>query len=171
MKCFSEKLHFKCSRSELKTMRILLFLLMTFSFSVVAFSQSNDDKIQGTWRLEGTNGGNAWFLEWTFDKGNFKQMGYPPITQTGKYKIIEEKGVQIKLELFDQDGTFGKENRQILVLIDSRRKELTIDRKTGFKPKTANTQSAFAYSVFQKNDMFGAWHSDFSLPASNFKEK
>ena len=40
-------------------MKILMFLLITFSFTVVAFSQSNDDKIQGTWRLEGTNGGIA----------------------------------------------------------------------------------------------------------------
>lgn len=141
-------------------MKILLFLLMTLSFTVVAFSQSNDDKIQGTWRLEGTNGGNAWFLEWTFNRGSFKQVGYPAISQTGKYKIIEEKGVQIKLELFDQDGTYGKENRQIFVLIDAGRKELTIDRKTGFKLKNANTQTAFVYSVFQQNNFIGEYRLD-----------
>ncbi|HMS41947.1 MAG TPA: hypothetical protein PKE69_17075 [Pyrinomonadaceae bacterium] len=138
-------------------MKILLFLLMTLGFTVVAFSQSNDDKIQGTWRLEGTNGGNVWFLEWTFNRGSFKQAGYPAISQMGKYKIIEERGVQIKLELFDQDGTFGKENRQILVLIDARRNELTIDRKTGFKSKNANTQTAFVYSVFQQNNFIGEY--------------
>lgn len=113
-------------------------MIMVGISPILVLSQSNAEKIQGSWRLNGTNGKVSWFLEWTFKDGDFTQTGYPPISQKGKFRIIDEKGVQLKLELFDQDGTLGKENRQIIILIDEKRKELTIDRKSGFVRKNGN---------------------------------
>ena len=43
--------------------------------------------LQGTWRAAGeTPDRHTWFLEWTFKDGRFKQTGYPPIKQEGKYR-------------------------------------------------------------------------------------
>ena len=120
-------------------MRILFLIILAGIFSISIFSQTNEEKILGIWRLAGNNGKISWFLEWTFKDGNFTQIGYPPISQKGKFRVIEEKGVQLKLELFDQDGTFGKEKRQIIILIDEKRKELTIDRKSGFVRKNSDS--------------------------------
>lgn len=127
--------------------RLLTILIAIISVPIIAWSQSTESKIQGTWRLDGTNGKTPWFIEWTFANGNFTQIAYPPISQKGKYKIIEEKGVQIKLEFLEQTGTFGTENRQIIILIDAKRKELTIDRNSGFirKSKDVNTQIALEF--------------------------
>jgi hypothetical protein len=92
----------------------------------------NEKFIQGKWRVTGENGGYAWFLEWTFDNGNFKQMGYPPIIQEGKYKVLSVGDSQIRLELYEQKGTFGDEKREIEILIDKQAKQLTIAGTKGF---------------------------------------
>src|SRR5215203_2039022 len=91
--------------------------------------------IQGTWRVAGENGGHAWFLEWTFDNGNFKQTGYPPIIQEGKYKILSETGDKITVELYEQKGTFGKDKREIQISIDKQANQLTISGTKGFNRK------------------------------------
>ena len=115
-------------------MKLIRFLTISvlLLFPILGMAQSNDEKIQGTWRLDTTDGK---FMEWTFDKGSFTQKGSPSISQKGKYRIVQEMGVQIKVELYEQEGTQGTENRQIIILIDAKRKELSIDRKSGFKQK------------------------------------
>ena len=97
----------------------------------------NEDYIQGAWRAAGETGIRAWFLEWTFDNGNFKQTGYPPIAQEGRYKVISSDGDQITLELYEQKGTFGAGKRTLQILIDED-DQLTISGTKGFsriKPK------------------------------------
>jgi len=84
-----------------------------------------DDYLQGTWRAAGeTPDRHTWFLEWTFKDGRFKQTGYPPITQEGKYRVIEAAANKLTIELFDQDGTFGKEPQQIEISADAGRLKL-----------------------------------------------
>ena len=96
----------------------------------------NEKYIQGTWRVEGENGGKSWYLEWTFAGGSFKQMGYPPIIQEGKYRVITEDGNKITLELYEQKGTFGDETRKIEISIDKEANQLTISNTKGFKRTT-----------------------------------
>jgi len=48
--------------------------------------------LQGRWRVEGENGGRSRFLEWTFADGNFRQSGYPPLFQEGKYRVLNVDG-------------------------------------------------------------------------------
>jgi hypothetical protein len=88
--------------------------------------------IQGAWRATGTNGGYGWFLEYTFDNGNFKQTGYPAIFQEGKYRVLSSEGDKLTLELYEQKGTFGEENRELVVLIDRKTNGLTISGTKGF---------------------------------------
>lgn len=89
--------------------------------------------LQGKWRAAGDHGnGHIWFLEWTFDDGKFKQNGYPPILQEGKYKIISVEKGKITLELFEQKGTFGERTKTIDILIDSQTKLLKIWQMENF---------------------------------------
>jgi hypothetical protein len=88
--------------------------------------------IQGKWRVAGESGIRAWFLEWTFDNGNFKNLGYPPISQEGKYKILSVNSDKITLEFYDQKGNFGTENTTKEILIDRKADRLTISNTNGF---------------------------------------
>lgn len=57
---------------------------------------------QGTWRAAGEIDLHTWFLEWTFNSGRFKQLGYPAIFQEGKYMVVglaDNKWPLIKLLL------------------------------------------------------------------------
>ena len=95
----------------------------------------NEKFIQGTWRADGENGGHAWFLEWTFDNGNFKQTGYPPIIQEGKYRVLSAAGDKITLELYEQKGTFGEKPREIQISLDREAGQLTISGTKGFQKR------------------------------------
>lgn len=106
-------------------------------FSAVSLAspakKSNEDFIQGTWRLTGDNDGHAWFLEWTFDHGKFNLKGYPPLAQEGKYRIIKTQGDKLTLELYAQSGNFGTENSRIELAIDKKKDTLMVDGKGPFK--------------------------------------
>ncbi|HEY0320233.1 MAG TPA: hypothetical protein VGC66_04615 [Pyrinomonadaceae bacterium] len=109
--------------------------LILFSSAQLATSTrtTNEDFIQGMWRLTGENNGHSWFLEWTFNRGRFDLKGYPPLAQDGKYRIIKTDGDKLTLELYDQKGNFGTENSQIEVVIDKKKDTLTIKGQGPFK--------------------------------------
>lgn len=115
----------------------LIFAIGLSPFSTAcAFAQENENFILGTWRLAGelpkTGGGRSfsWFLEWTFADGNFVQTGYPPLRQEGKYRIVKKEDDKLTLELYEQKGTFGTEDKQIEIVVD--KKKLKIDGKADF---------------------------------------
>jgi hypothetical protein len=97
-----------------------------------AVSNGAEKLIQGTWRVEGMNDGYRWFIEWTFENGKFKQTGYPPIIQEGKYRVLRSTNERITLELCEQQGTFGSESRELQISIDKEENQLTISGTRGF---------------------------------------
>ena len=102
-------------------------LILFSSISLAApVRKTNEDFIQGMWRLTGENGGHAWYLEWTFNRGRFNLRGYPPLAQDGKYRIIKSAGDKLTLELYDQQGNFGTEDGRVEVVLDKKRDTLTI---------------------------------------------
>lgn len=120
------------------------FFVLTIGLAQISacssFAMSEEEKfIQGAWRaggeLKNKDGGPgmSWFIEWTFDKGKFKQTGYPPLSQEGKYRIIRKDGNKLTLELYDQKGTFGTENKTIEIVIDKEKDQLKISNQEGFK--------------------------------------
>lgn len=109
--------------SPLLAITLLLFSSLALASSV---KKTNEDFIQGMWRLTGENGGHAWFLEWTFDKGRFDLKGYPPLAQGGKYRIVKAEGNKLTLELYDQKGNFGTDDSRIEVVMDKKKDALTI---------------------------------------------
>jgi hypothetical protein len=98
-------------------------------------NQTSDEAekyIQGTWRVASENARRSWFLEWSFDNGNFKQTGYPPIIQEGKYRVAGIDGDRLTLELYEQKGTFGEGNRELQIFLDKKANRLTISGTKGF---------------------------------------
>lgn len=95
--------------------------------------KTGEDFIQGAWRLTGESEGHAWFLEWSFYNGRFNLKGYPPLYQEGKYRVTKRDGDKLTLELYDQKGNFGNEDRKIEVAIDKKKDTLLIDGKGAFK--------------------------------------
>jgi len=121
-------------------------LLALLACSAVAFpaprarsaADSAERFIQGTWRAEGTDpsGRHGWFQEWTFENGKFTETGYPPLEQKGSYRVLKSQGNRLTLELYDQDGTFGTENRQLDIVINRRRATLKIGQVGSFRRST-----------------------------------
>ncbi|NJM52844.1 MAG: hypothetical protein HC846_05290 [Blastocatellia bacterium] len=96
-----------------------------------------EEFIKGKWRATGEHSSkHTWYLEWTFNSGKFKQVGYPPILQEGKYKIVVVGNGKITLELYEQKGTFGEEKKTIEIVISSQTKLLNIERMNGFSKIT-----------------------------------
>jgi hypothetical protein len=114
---------------------LAMLALVLFSAANLAYSsaKTNEDFIQGMWRLTGESGGHAWFLEWTFQRGQFDLRGYPPLAQDGKYRIIKAEGDKLTLELYDQKGNFGTESSQLQVILDKKKDTLMIKGQGPFK--------------------------------------
>ena len=115
-----------------KVKRAIDELIAKYQMSGGADFSDAEDFIHGTWRAAGGDRIRAWFLEWTFADGVFKQAGYPPILQEGKYRIIRADGDRVTLELYEQKGNFGTENRQIEILLDKPANRLAIDGMKNF---------------------------------------
>ena len=107
-----------------------LALMVALLASLLASARSpktNEEIIQGTWRLTGQNDPrHSWYLEWTFDQGKFTLQGYPPLAQQGKYKIVKNDDNKMTLELYEQSGNFGTENSQIEITINKKKDTLII---------------------------------------------
>jgi hypothetical protein len=126
---------------KLLAMICLLVVACSAPLAGAAVSDSPEEFIQGSWRAEGTDpsGRHSWYQEWTFDHGKFKHTAYPPINQTGSYRIVKTAGNRLTLELYDQQGTFGTENSQIEVVLNRKRLKLTIKGQGPFKRVSPNS--------------------------------
>jgi major membrane immunogen (membrane-anchored lipoprotein) len=130
----------------MKLLLIVVFsLLIGFSQAALSSSScaenSNEEFIQGAWRLTGQNDPkHSWFLEWTFDKGKFDLVGYPPLHQSGKYRVLKTEGSKMTIELYEQKGELGTENSQVEIVIDRDKNTLMIRGQGPFtrvKPQTS----------------------------------
>lgn len=126
-------------------MRMLVIVLLAALMcrGLPANAGPNERFIQGEWRAAGEHpgeegAGSAWLMEWKFESGHFKQSGYPPLEQRGKYKVVEEGGSLIELHLFDQEGTFGADQRRVKVKIDRETDTIEIDGIAGFSRKSGS---------------------------------
>ena len=114
-------------------------LLLVVLAPLPLHAEDNAKFIEGTWRFDGQLPGDgkrpgmSWFSEWTFAGGTFRQLGYPPLHQEGKYRVAEDRDDRLKLELHDQTGTFGSTDRPLEIIVDREKKTLTIQGREGFK--------------------------------------
>jgi len=115
-----------------QAVRNAIYALITENTSENQAMNEAEKYIQGTWYVRGENGRVTWFLKWTFNNGKFKQTGYPPIIQEGKYRVLSSDDENLTLELYEQKGTFGESPRKVEILIDKEASQLTISNTKGF---------------------------------------
>jgi hypothetical protein len=114
-----------------------LALLLTLFLTACGPTDPNEKFIQGTWMAAGDLGeGHSWYLEWTFENGKFSVEGYPPLTQTGDYKVTKSEGTTLTLELTNQEGDWPTDDTEIIVIIDPDNQTLTIDNQGPFTKTT-----------------------------------
>ncbi len=114
-------------------MRGLLFVLSCLLLSACIPLDPNDQYIQGSWEASGDLGeGHSWFLKWTFNNGTFSVDGYPPLQQTGHYRVKSSIGSTLTIELTDQKGDWPTDDRTITILIDHGTNTMTIDNQGPF---------------------------------------
>lgn len=126
-------------------MKLLLSLffisLISFSSAPARYQADADEKlIQGIWRLEGSNNGHSWFLEWKFEQGKFSLKGYPPLYQEGSYKIVKADDKKLTIELYDQKGNFGTEKSQIEIVVHKEKDKLKIKGQEPFSRVKAESK-------------------------------
>lgn len=103
---------------------------------------SNEEFIQGTWHIEGYQGQKRrfrWFLKWTFEEGKFNLSGYPPLNQSGSYRVLSDEGDKLTLELYEQQGTFGTKDSRLEIIVNRQKDQLKIRNNEPFlrvKPKS-----------------------------------
>jgi len=113
--------------------RLLFLAICSLLFVACGPIDSNEKFIQGKWTAAGDLGeGHSWYLEWTFDNETFELVGYPPLSQSGKYHMVESKDSTLTLELTDQKGDLPTDDRTIVIVIDSTNNSLTIDNQGPF---------------------------------------
>jgi hypothetical protein len=92
------------------------------------FMGDNERFIQGTW-THGTDSGDGHgtYLELTFLPGGFKMQGYPPLEQTGAYRVLSSAGDTLTLRLTGQAGDLPTDDRDMVIVLDRAAHSLTID--------------------------------------------
>ena len=118
---------------------VILCIALICAFQVIVASSndaqdSNEQFIQGSWRIAGQLAGGrfAWFKQWKFENGKFELVGYPPLKQSGRYRILKDEGNKLTLELYDQQGTFGTKNSKLEIVVYRDKDQLKIDNSEPF---------------------------------------
>ncbi|MEK7441384.1 MAG: hypothetical protein AAB571_11550 [Chloroflexota bacterium] len=115
----------------MKVQKIRLAALSLLIFSSLACSliitDANEQFIQGKWSQSGSADGFAWYSNYTFNRGSFTIDGYPPLKQSGSYRIINSSGDTILLEFYDQKGELGTENSKRTITIDRAKDSISFD--------------------------------------------
>jgi hypothetical protein len=104
--------------------------LVLLALPLAGCSNPADEFIQGRWQR-----GNVHFVdEWFFDRGKFSHLSsidmFNPQVLTGSYTIFESQDGTLTLELYDLEGSFGEDRREIRVQIDREAGTLKIGRET-----------------------------------------
>ena len=75
----------------------VLTIVLIFAFS----SCGSNPKLQGKWSASGNIGDStdmqSWFLEYEFIGRNYSLKGYPPISESGTYEVIQERGDSLEI--------------------------------------------------------------------------
>lgn len=106
---------------------LALLLAATLACSTLMMGET-ERFIQGTW-AHGTDSGDGHgtYLELTFTPGGFRLWGYPPLEQTGRYRVVGEAADTLTLRLTGQAGDFGTDDRDMVIVLDRAANTLMID--------------------------------------------
>jgi hypothetical protein len=71
--------------------------------------------------------GHAAYLDVTFSPGNFEMQGYPPLYQTGRYRVLSSSGDTLTLRLTNQEGDLPTDDQDMVIVLDRAADRITID--------------------------------------------
>ncbi len=114
---------------KLQQTSFVVFLFLIFSSLACSWiiTDPNEQFIQGKWSQSGSADGFAWYSNFTFNRGSFTVEGYPPLKQSGSYRILNSKGDTIELELYDQKGDLGTENSKVTITLDRTKDAISLN--------------------------------------------
>jgi hypothetical protein len=113
----------------------LVFLLPTLACSLTnQMTMSTDERfLQGAWMYSADLGdGHSSYLQWTFNAGYFTVEGYPPLYQTGRYRVISSTNDVVVLRLTGQSGDWPTDDTDIEVVLDRANAQLLIGNQGPF---------------------------------------
>ena len=111
-----------------------LLILATLACNTMLPLDPNERMLQGSWAQTRDQGeGHTSYLKWTFDHGRFEVDGYPPLHQTGRYRLMKSEGSTLVLQLYDQSGDWPVDEREIEIVLNSDGQSLTIDGEEPFQ--------------------------------------
>ena len=88
----------------------------------------NERFIQGTWTYTIDQGdGHAAYLDVTFTPGFFEMQGYPPLEQSGRYRVVSSDGDTLTLRLTEQEGDLPTDDQDMVIALDRAADQITID--------------------------------------------
>jgi hypothetical protein len=111
-----------------------LFLSLAASLGCSTLLMGEPERfVQGTWMHATDLGdGHASYLEVNFDTGRFTMDGYPPLHQTGRYRVASSAGDTLTLRLTGQSGDLPTDDRDMVLVLDPAADQLLIDGEGPF---------------------------------------
>ncbi|MBI5052173.1 MAG: hypothetical protein HZB52_02775 [Chloroflexi bacterium] len=105
----------------------LLFLILSSLACSLIITDANEQFLQGKWSQSGSADGFAWYSNYTFDRGSFTIDGYPPLKQSGSYRLVSSSGDTLVLEFYDQKGDLSTENSKVTITVDRAKDAISFD--------------------------------------------
>ncbi len=113
--------------TRLAWMAVLSLLAATLACAT-PFMSANERFIQGTWTHGTDNGdGHGTYLELSFSAGRFSMLGYPPLEQSGRYRVTDNNGDTLTLQFTHQSGDLPADDRAVLLVLDRAADQLLVD--------------------------------------------
>ena len=117
-----------CRSPHLRVLAAVVVLLASSLACSTLLMGENERFIQGTWSYGTDNGdGHGTYLELTFSPGHFRMEGYPPLEQTGQYRVTSSLGSSLVLQLTGQAGDLPTDDREMVIELDTNLGQLIID--------------------------------------------
>ncbi len=118
-----------------------LGLLVALLLAACGPSSAAEQYLQGSWIFVLDQGqGYTAFQTWTFDRDRFMVIGYPPLHQSGRYRIIADDGQWLRLRLEQQQGDWGSDDTEIAIVLDRASETLRLDNQGPFTRHHEETQ-------------------------------
>ena len=105
----------KFQKTLLTTISLIILSSLACSWII---TDANEQFIQGKWSQSGEADGFAWYSNYTFARGSFAIEGYPPLRQSGSYRLVSSSGDTLVLEFYNQKGDLRTENSKVTITID-----------------------------------------------------
>ena len=114
----------KCHKTLLAALSLIILSLLACSLII---TDANEQFIQGKWSQSGSAYGFALYSNYTFNRGLFTIEGYPPLKQSGSYRVVSSSGDTLVLEFDDQKGDLSTKSSKVTITIDRTKDAISLN--------------------------------------------